>query len=85
MADEKTLDLILRAARSHGDFAERQVPEEWGKLKNIRVCRNSIQRFRHREDLHQVTPCINGRRRTDDAPGSDLARARPEVTLFNFG
>ena len=28
MADEKTLDLILRQARSHGDFSERPVPEE---------------------------------------------------------
>jgi 3-hydroxypropanoate dehydrogenase len=28
MADEKTLDLILRTARSHSDFAERAVPEE---------------------------------------------------------
>jgi 3-hydroxypropanoate dehydrogenase len=28
MADEKTLDLILRQARSHADFSERPVPEE---------------------------------------------------------
>ena len=28
MADDKTLDLILRQARSHGDFTERAVPEE---------------------------------------------------------
>ena len=27
MADEKTLDLILREARSHGDFSDRPVPE----------------------------------------------------------
>ena len=28
MTDEKMLDLILRKARSHGDFSERPVPEE---------------------------------------------------------
>jgi len=28
MADEKTLDLLLRKARSHGDFTERPVSEE---------------------------------------------------------
>src|SRR5687768_17922532 len=28
MADDKTLDLILRQARSHGDFTDRAVPEE---------------------------------------------------------
>jgi 3-hydroxypropanoate dehydrogenase len=28
IADEKTLDLILRKARSHGDFLDRPVPEE---------------------------------------------------------
>jgi 3-hydroxypropanoate dehydrogenase len=28
IADEKALDLILRKARSHGDFLDRPVPEE---------------------------------------------------------
>ena len=28
MTDDKTLDLMLRKARSHGDFADKPVPEE---------------------------------------------------------
>ena len=80
MADEKTLDLILRQARSHGDFTDRPVPEEalraahdlmkWGPTSaNSQPMR--ILYLRSKESREKLRPALCA-----DQPGEDACRRR---------